>query len=118
MKWAITDQFHEYLYGNTFEVYTDNKTLTYVLSTAKLDMIGHRWVAGLANYRFHIHYKSVKSNVGADALSRIDWEKCDETIQADSTQAIVAAAIAEDLANIESILCSVQANESFLSIQP
>ena len=61
---------------------TDNNPLTYVLSTAKVDAMRHRWIAGLANYNFHIHYKSGKSNVEADALSRIDWEKCDETIQA------------------------------------
>ena len=24
LKWAIIDQFHEYLYGNTFDVYTHN----------------------------------------------------------------------------------------------
>ena len=24
LKWAITDHFHEYLYGSTFDVYTDN----------------------------------------------------------------------------------------------
>ena len=35
----------------------------------------------------------------ADALSRIDWEKCDETIQADSIEAIVATAIAGNVAN-------------------
>ena len=29
----------------------------------------------------------------ADALSRIDWGKCNETIQANSIQAIVATAI-------------------------
>ena len=52
--------------------------------------MGHRWIAGLANYDFHIHYKSGKSNVEADALSRIGWKKCDETIQVDSIQ--VAAA--------------------------
>ena len=75
LKLAITDQFHEYLYGNTFDVYTDNNPLTYVLSTAKLDAMGHRWIAGLANYNFHIHYKSGKSNVEADALSRIDWDE-------------------------------------------
>ena len=84
LKWVITEQFHKYLYGNTFDVYTDNNPLTYVLTTAKLDAMGHRWIIGLANYNFHIHYKSGKSNVEADALSRIDWEKCDETIQADS----------------------------------
>ena len=86
------------------------------MSTAKLDAMGHRWVAGLANYNIHIHYKSGKSNVEADALSRIDWEKCDETIQADSIQAIVAAAIAGDVANIEVVSCSMQAIESFLPI--
>ena len=68
LKWAITDQFHEYLYGNILDVYTDNNPLTYVLSTAKLDAMGHRWIAGLTNYSFHIHYKSGKSNVEADAL--------------------------------------------------
>ena len=46
--------------------------------------MGCRQIAGLANYSFHIHYKSGKNNVEANALSRIDWEKCDETIQADS----------------------------------
>ena len=56
LKWVITDQFHEYLYGNTFDAYTDNKPLTYVLMTTKLDAMGHRWIAGLANYNFHIHY--------------------------------------------------------------
>ena len=60
LKWPVTEQFHEYLYGNTFDVYTDNNPLTYVLTTAKLDAMGHRWIAGLANYNFHIHYKSGK----------------------------------------------------------
>ena len=58
LKWAITEQFHEYLYGNMFEVYTDNNPLTYLLTTAKLDAMGHRWVASLANYNFHLHYCS------------------------------------------------------------
>ena len=42
LKWAITEQLHEYLYGNTFDVSTDNNPLTYVLMTAKLDAMGHR----------------------------------------------------------------------------
>ena len=44
-KWAITNQFHKYLYGGKFEVYTDNNPLTYILTTAKLDATGQRWVA-------------------------------------------------------------------------
>ena len=79
LKWDITEQFHEYLYGNMFDVYTDNNPLTYVLTTAKLDMMGHRWVASLANYNFHLHYHSGRSNVEPDALSRNDWGKDDQT---------------------------------------
>ena len=99
-----------------FDVCTDNNPLKDVLSTAKLDAMGHRWITGLSNYNFHIHYKSGKSNVEADALSRIVWEKCDETIQANSIQAIVTAAIARDVANIEVVSCSAQSIESFLLI--
>ena len=88
--------------------------MTYVLTTAKLDAMGHRWIAGLANYNFHIHYKSRKSNVEADALLRIDWEKCDEIIKADSIQAMVAAAITgHRTSHIDAILCSPKATESF-----
>ena len=113
LEWAITDQFHEYLYGNTFDVYTDNNPLTYVLSTATLDTIGHRWITGLTNYNFHINYKSGKTKVKADVFSRIDWEKCDETIHANSIQEIVAAAIAGDVAyHIESVSCSVHMIDS------
>ena len=35
LKWAITEQFHKYLYGNTFDIYTDNNLLMYVLTTAR-----------------------------------------------------------------------------------
>ena len=73
LKWAVCEKFHEYLYGSkTFEVYTDNP-LTYVLTSAKLDACGQKWVAKLANYNFTIKYKCGLSNVEADALSRISW---------------------------------------------
>ena len=74
LKWAVTDKFKEYLYGgNWFEVYTDNNPLTYILSTAKLDACGQRWVADLANFNFTLHYKPGSTNTVADALSRIVW---------------------------------------------
>ena len=73
LKWAITDKFHEYLYGSQFQVYTDNNPLTYVLTTAKLDATGHRWVAALSNYTFSIIYKPGKGHKDADALSHIRW---------------------------------------------
>ena len=38
LKWAVCEKFHEYLYGaKTFDIYTDNNPLTYVLTSAKLD---------------------------------------------------------------------------------
>ena len=49
LRWAVCEKFHDYLYGQTFEVHTDNNPLTYVLLTAKLDATGHRWLADLAS---------------------------------------------------------------------
>ena len=44
-------------------------------------------------------------------------EKCDETIQAESIQVIVAAAVTGDLANVETNSCCVQTIELCLPIQ-
>ena len=79
LKWAVTKRFHEYFYGGEFEVYTDNNSLTYVLTTAKLDATGQRWIANLANYNFN---RSGKSNIDADALSQIPWD----VVQVDHVQ--------------------------------
>ena len=73
LKWAITDKFHEYLYGPEFQVFTDNNPLTYILTTAKLDATGHIWVAALFNYTFSISYKPGRNSTDVDALSRIQW---------------------------------------------
>ena len=66
------DKFHDYLYMNKCEVYTDSNPLTYVLTTAKLDATGHRWLAQLSSYDFSLHYKPGVRNKDADALSRLD----------------------------------------------
>ena len=80
-KWAITEKFKDYLYGGYFEVFTDNNPLTYILTSAKLDATTQRWIAGLASFQFTINYRSCKSNVDADALSRIKWpESCNEIV--------------------------------------
>jgi hypothetical protein len=89
LKWAVTDKFHDYLYGNNFKAKTDNNPLTYVLSSAKLDATGHRWVSELANYNFGIEYKSGKSNIDADALSRIKWPQASFRINSQSVNAIL-----------------------------
>ena len=72
----MCEKFHEYIYGSKpSEIYTDNNPLTYVLTSAKLDACGQRWVAKLANYNFTIRCKCGQSNIEADALSRISWPK-------------------------------------------
>ena len=77
LKWAVTEQFHEYLspYGknrNEFVVWTDNNLLTYIFSSANLDAAGQRWVAQLASYNFALEYQKGKDNTVADFLSRLD----------------------------------------------
>ena len=89
LKWAVTDKFHDYLYGNQFEVCTDNNPLTYVLTSAKLDATGHRWLAALNTYNFSLKYKSGKLNGDADGLSRRPHEEV--TLLPDAVQAICLA---------------------------
>ena len=74
LKWAVTEQFHEYLtlYGKNrkeFVVCTDNNPLTYIFSSAHLNAAGHRWVASLADYNFSLEYQKGKDNTMADFLS-------------------------------------------------
>ena len=77
LKWAVTEQFHEYLtpYGknrNEFVVCTDNNPLTYIFSSAHLDAAGHRRVASLTDYNFSLEYQKGKDNMVADLLSRME----------------------------------------------
>ena len=41
LKWAVVKKFLEHLYGLTFDVYTDNNPLTYILTMANLDAASH-----------------------------------------------------------------------------
>ena len=50
LKCAVVEKIHEYMYGSTFNIYTDNIPLTYILTVAKLDAVSHQWVASLTNY--------------------------------------------------------------------
>ena len=78
MKWAICEKFNDYLYAAKFQLVTDNNPLTYVMSSAKLDATGLRWVAELSSYDFSLKYRPGRLNQAADALSRMnDWEELD-----------------------------------------
>ena len=86
LKWAVTEQFHEYLspYGknrNEFVVHTDNNLLTYIFSSANLDAAGQWWVARLASYNFSLEYQKDKDNTVADFLSRMNGCLPEEEVQ-------------------------------------
>ena len=89
LKWAVTDKFHDYLYGNKFELRTDNNPLTYVLGKAKLDATSQRWIAALASYEFSLTYMCGKSNTVADSLSRLDRDH--QELFSDAVKAICDA---------------------------
>lgn len=42
----------------------------YVLTTAKLNAVGHRWLAALSTYEFDVQYCPGRHNIDADLLSR------------------------------------------------
>ncbi|MEW8586831.1 MAG: hypothetical protein AB2531_13800, partial [Candidatus Thiodiazotropha sp.] len=84
----MSEKFHDYLYGSTFEVITDNIPLTYVLTTAKLDATGQRWVASLCDYNFVIKYRCGKKNADADGLSRRQEEHSQNVIFPETLKAL------------------------------
>jgi len=88
LKWAVTSKFHDYLYGTSFVVFTDNNPMTYVLEKAKLDATGHRWVAALGVYDFTIKYRTGKSNADADGLSRMPQVDEYKEVSPDSVKAL------------------------------
>ena len=81
LKWAVTEQFKEYLYYRPFTVRTDNNPLTYILTTPNLDACGHRWVASLAQFSFKIEYLKGTDNKVADVLSHIETCLEDDTVK-------------------------------------
>ena len=86
LKWAVMEQFHEYLsphgkYRNEFVVQTNNNPLTYIFSSANLDAAGQRWVACLASYNFSLEYQKGKDNTVADFLSWMSERLPEEQVQ-------------------------------------
>ena len=90
LRWAVVDKFPHYLFGREFLVRTDNNPLSYILTSAKLDATGHRWLASLANYHFAVQYRPGRRHGDADGFSRrpippgVDYREMD----ADMIQAI------------------------------
>ncbi|GJX40848.1 putative reverse transcriptase domain-containing protein, partial [Tanacetum coccineum] len=66
--------WRHYLYGTKCTVYTDHKSLQYILDQKELNMRQRRWIELLSDYDCEIRYHPGKANVVADALSRKDRE--------------------------------------------
>ncbi|GKB04411.1 putative reverse transcriptase domain-containing protein [Tanacetum coccineum] len=66
--------WRHYLYGTKCTVYTDHKSLQYILDQKELNMRQRRWIELLSDYDCVIRYHPGKANVVADALSRKDRE--------------------------------------------
>ncbi|KAA3483598.1 reverse transcriptase [Gossypium australe] len=62
--------WRHYLYGEKSIVYTNHKSLKYLLSQKELNLRQHRWIELLKDYDCSIEYHPGKANVVADTLSR------------------------------------------------
>ena len=109
LKWAVTERFSDYLKycAHPFVVYTDNNPLTYVLTTAKLNAVGMRWVNNLADYNFSIKYRPGKLNVDSDYLSRRSLDI--EQLKAECTEEI-------DPREIDAVVSQVQVSDGCVQV--
>ena len=76
-------------------MYTDNNPLTCVLTSAKLNATGLRWIGELADYNFNIRYRPGRVNVDADTLSRMSlgMEAYMNSCTKETTQQVLQATI-------------------------
>ncbi|GJR28842.1 putative reverse transcriptase domain-containing protein [Tanacetum coccineum] len=66
--------WRHYLYGTKCTVFTDLKSLQYILDQKELNMRQRHWLEFLSDYDCEICYHLRKANVVADALSRKERE--------------------------------------------
>ncbi|GKD15633.1 putative reverse transcriptase domain-containing protein, partial [Tanacetum coccineum] len=67
--------WRHYLYGTKCIVFTDHKSLQYILNQKELNLRQQRWITLLSDYDCEIRYRPGKANVVADALSRKERNK-------------------------------------------
>ena len=68
------DHFAVHLVGSHFQVVTDHRALTALLTSTKLNGRLMRWALALQTYDFEIVHRPGISHQNADGLSRQDWD--------------------------------------------
>ncbi|GJV31729.1 putative reverse transcriptase domain-containing protein [Tanacetum coccineum] len=67
--------WRHYFYGTNCVVFTDHKSLQYILNHKELNLRQRRWIKLLNDYDCEIQYHPRKANLVADALSRKERNK-------------------------------------------
>jgi len=62
--------WRHYLYGSRVQIFTDHKSLSYLMTQKELNMWQRNWVELIKNYDCVIDYHLGRANVVANALSR------------------------------------------------
>ena len=75
------EHFKECLLNQSFVVQMENNLLTYIMSTANLDSMGHWWVGALAQFNFKLEYQKGHDNMVADMLSWVTTQLDPETVK-------------------------------------
>ena len=106
LKWAVTERFADYLgHGSKSTIYTDNNPLVYVMTSAKLNATGMRWVHDLAGYDFELRYRPGKQNGDADGLSRNPIPNDIETLERECTEKCDKAVLSDILTGANVVNC-------------
>lgn len=78
-----TKHFRPYLFGRQFLIETDHKPLVWLFSLKDTNQRLIKWRLRLEEFDFKIQYKKGKENSVADALSRIELNAVEESIDDD-----------------------------------
>ncbi|WVZ75970.1 hypothetical protein U9M48_023982 [Paspalum notatum var. saurae] len=112
--------WRHYLLGNTCHIYTDHKSLKYILTQPELNMRQRRWLELIKDYDLEIHYHPGKANVVADALSH--WAHC-HVLEVRPTARVICCeideieVITEQMAELYSLIIEPTIKEQIIAAQ-